>query len=93
MAFRTRISANESAKTCNTSRRSAGVNDSIHFRHFRFEFAAPRSLVVSVQQMAVRYATRRLMEESLRAAREGRDQFYPECEAVFAYEGRWLAIP
>lgn len=49
--------------------------------------------MVSVQQMAVRYATRRLMEESLRAAREGRDQFYPECEAVFAYEGRWLAIP
>jgi len=31
-----------------------------------------------------------LMEDSLRAAREERDQFYPECEAVFAYEGHRL---
>jgi integrase len=28
------------------------------------------------------------MENSLCAAREERDQFYPECEAVFAYEGK-----
>ena len=31
-----------------------------------------------------------LMEEALRAAREERDLFYPECEAVFAYEGQRL---
>jgi integrase len=30
------------------------------------------------------------MEDSLRAAREEREQFYPECEAVFAYEGKRL---
>ena len=31
-----------------------------------------------------------LMEDALRAAREERDQFYPECKAVFAYEGQRL---
>ena len=29
-----------------------------------------------------------LMEDALRAARAERDQFYPECDAVFAFEGR-----
>ena len=29
-----------------------------------------------------------LMEEALRAARTEHDQFYPECDAVFAFEGR-----
>jgi integrase len=29
-----------------------------------------------------------LMEEALREARTERDQFYPECDAVFAFEGR-----
>jgi integrase len=31
-----------------------------------------------------------LMEDSLHVAREERDTFYPECEAVFAYEGQRL---
>ena len=30
------------------------------------------------------------MEDSLRAAKEERDYFYPDCEAVFAYEGKRL---
>lgn len=34
-----------------------------------------------------------LMEESLREAKQERDDLYPECQAVFAYEGKRLLDP